>query len=126
MQKEDAHQLYFTAGVTSLNVYLAYGLPSIDFLHCFKKTQELSSTESPFNRMAQLAVASISKITNTHQPTNELAHLNTDDLPEICRALVTLLVKGKVTQVKDPENDIEFMFYCLYQQVKNNQRIHQD
>ena len=126
MQKDDAHQLYFTAGVTSLNVYLAYGLQSINFLHCFKKTQELSPTEAPLNRMAQIAVTSISKIRNTHQPTSKLAHLNTDDLPEICRALVTLLVKGKVTQVKDPENDIEFMFYCLYQLVKNNQRIHQD
>jgi hypothetical protein len=80
-----------------------------------------SPTSSQINRMAQIVIASISKIMNPSQPTTQLASLIVDDLPEMCQAVVTLLLKGETIPVKEPENDIDCMFYILYQQLKNLQ-----
>ncbi len=120
-QKENAYQLYFTAGVISFNVLAIYGLPSIDILSCFQKTQELSPTSSPLKKMAQIVIASISKIMNTPQPPILPASLPVDDLPKMCQAVATLLLKGETTPVEEPKDDTEHMFYILYQQLRNLQ-----
>jgi tetratricopeptide (TPR) repeat protein len=120
-KKENVYLLYFTAGVISYSIYVLYGLPSIDFLHCFQKTQELAPSNSPFYKMAAIALFSLSRIMNSKQPVNELHNFDLDDLPAPCKALVTLLIAGESTHIDEPRNDIEFMFYSLYQTLQNQQ-----
>ena len=118
LQREDSCLLYFTAGAMSFNASMIYKLQSINPINCFKKAQELSSADSPLTKMATIAIISIFSIVNP-QPLNDLYNLNVNDLPEICQALVTFLLKGETAQVKKPKDDIEFMFSLIYGQLRN-------
>jgi hypothetical protein len=69
--------------------------------------------------MAIIALASLSRIMNLQQPITDFHNFNLDDLPTPCKAVATLLIKGELTQIDEPENDIEFMFCSLYQQLKS-------
>ena len=115
----DAAQFYLLAGVTSLNLFTRYGTPSVDFLQCFKKTQELSDTDSPYHRMAKIALTGISRITNPKQPPQELSGLKANDLPNVCQAIVAFLLKKEIIQIEEPKNEIEIAFFLIYEQLKN-------
>ena len=119
VQREDAPRFYFIAGATSVIVCTVYNLPSINVFHCFQKTQELSPPDSLLYKMATIALISLSKIADPQHPINT-TDLNLDGLPAICKALVDLITKGKLTKVEEPKNDIELMFYSLYQELKTN------
>ena len=67
-------------------MYESYGLPSIDFSHCFQKTKELSPNDSPYHTMAVIALTTLSKINSSQHPINEIVILDLHKLPEACKA----------------------------------------
>ncbi|MGC1121500.1 MAG: tetratricopeptide repeat protein, partial [Candidatus Methanofastidiosia archaeon] len=111
-----AYELYFQAAVLSFNVYAKYRLPSIDYLHCLEKTKELAPEDTPTYRMASIALLGIGKLNNTVPP-HITESIDSEDLPSICRAIMTLLTTGEITRVEAPRNDVEFMFSYIYESL---------